>query len=83
MPSLLTRSVSTAAAAAAAVAARRAAETGWRLWHGDAPPHAADVASDTDLRDLLVWSLILIGAVEVARRLASAAAGRLLGDDEA
>lgn len=83
MPSLLTRSVSTAAAAAAAVAARRAAEAGWRLWHGSEPPRAADIVSDTDLRDLLVWSLVLAGAVEVARRVASAGADRLFGDDEA
>ena len=75
------------AAAAAAVAARRAVELGWTMVRGEEPPTAADVASDTELRDLLLWSLVVVGAVAVARSVAAGAAVSLLSpkdeqDDE-
>ena len=82
MPPYLARMVSGAAAAAAVVAARRAAELGWQRWHGSAPPRAADVRTDADLRDLLVWSAVVVGAVTVARKLAVSRAERLLDVDD-
>lgn len=72
------------AATAAAVAARRAVELGWTLVRGQEPPTAADVTGDTELRDLLLWSLVVIGAVAVARSVAAGATNSLLGggDDD-
>lgn len=78
----LVRMVSGAAAAAAVVAARRAAERGWRWWHGNEPPRASQVRTDADLRDLLVWSAVVVGAVAAARKLAMAQTERLLGADD-
>lgn len=82
MSPYLARMASGAAAAAAVVAARRTAEFGWQRWHGSPPPRAADVHTDTDLRDLLVWSAVVIGAVTVARKVAVARTERLLGVDD-
>jgi hypothetical protein len=70
------------AAAGAAVAARRAVELGWTMVRGEEPPTAADVTGDTELRDLLLWSAVVIGAVAVARSLAAGATVKLLGASE-
>ncbi|MCC5948483.1 MAG: DUF4235 domain-containing protein [Nitriliruptoraceae bacterium] len=77
----LTRLAAAGAAAAAAVAARRAVELGWKLTTGDEPPTARDVADDATLRDLLLWSAVVAGAVIIARKVATSATEDLLGDD--
>ena len=82
MNPLLARMVTGAAAAAAAVAARRAAEAGWRLVQGSEPPSASDVADDTQLRDLLLWSAVVAAGVVIARKLAVSQTERLLGVDD-
>lgn len=82
MNPFLTKMAATGAAAAAAVAARRAVELGWKLTTGDEPPTAADVTSDTELRDLLVWSAIVAAAVVVARKLAVSTTEDLLGVED-
>jgi hypothetical protein len=81
---LVRKLVAAGAAAGAAVAARRAVELGWTMVRGQEPPTAADVVSDTELRDLLLWSAVVIGAVAVARSVAAGAAVSLLSpkDDE-
>jgi hypothetical protein len=81
MQALLRKVIAAGAAAGAAVAARKAVELGWGLARDEAPPTAADVRDDAGLRDLLVWSALVTGAVVVARRLAVSRATRLLGDD--
>lgn len=72
------------AAQGAAVAARRAVELGWTIVRGNEPPTAADVVSDTELRDLLLWSAVVVGAVAVARSVGAGVAVSLLSskDDE-
>ena len=71
------------AAAGAGVAARRAVELGWTIVRGSEPPTAADVVSDTELRDLLLWSVVVVGAVAVARSVAAGVAVSLLsGKDD-
>lgn len=82
MGMLVRKLVATGAAAAAAVAARRGVEFGWRFVRQDEPPTAGDVSDDTSLRDLLLWSGLVAGAVVVARRIALRATDDLLGSDE-
>ncbi|MFU8840204.1 MAG: DUF4235 domain-containing protein [Nitriliruptoraceae bacterium] len=82
MQALLRRIIAAGAAAAAAVAARKAVEVGWGLAHDGAPPTAADVQGDADLRDLLLWSALVAGAVVVARKLATSRAEQLFGGDD-
>jgi hypothetical protein len=80
---LVTRKMAaTAAAAAAAVAARRAVELGWKLSTGKEPPTAKDLSDDTDLRDLLLWSAVVAGAVLIARKIAVSTTEDLLGANE-
>lgn len=81
MGTLVRKMAAAGAAAAAAVAARRAVEYGWTMVRGDDPPTAADVTGDTELRDLLVWSAVVAGAVIVARKLAAGATENLLSSD--
>ena len=83
MNAVLRRMLAAAAAAAAAVAARQAAELGWTLVKDEPPPTAAGVRGDTELRDLLLWSAIVAGAVVLARKVATQRTERLLGPDEA
>ena len=75
----LSRIVAGAATTAATVAARRGLEFGWRTVKGDDPPIAESLSSDADLRDLFVWSALLLVAVLLARKLAGSATQRLLG----
>ena len=82
MNAVLRRMLAAAAAAAAAVAARQAAELGWTLVKDEPPPTAAGVRGDTELRDLLLWSAIVAGAVVLARKVATQRTERLLGPDE-
>ncbi len=81
---MLSKLAAAGAAAGAAVAARRAVELGWVIVRGNEPPTAADVASDTELRDLLLWSVVVVAAVAVARSVAAGAAVSLLSrkDDQ-
>jgi hypothetical protein len=82
---LVTRKMAAAAAAAAAaVAARRAVELGWKLSTGKEPPTAKDLSGDgdTELRDLLLWSVVVAGAVVIARRIAVSTTEDLLGASE-
>lgn len=82
MQVLLRKIIAAGAAAGAAVAARKAVELGWALARDDAPPTAADVRDDAGLRDLLVWSALVTGAVVVARRVAVSRTSRLLGGED-
>jgi hypothetical protein len=82
MQALLRRIIAAGAAAAAAVAARKAVELGWALARDESPPTAAGVQGDDGLRDLLLWSALVAGAVVVARKLATSRAERLFGGDE-
>jgi len=82
MQALLRRIIAAGAAAAAAVAARKAVELGWGLARDGSPPTAVDVQSDAELRDLLLWSVLVAGAVVVARKLAVSRAERLFGGGE-
>jgi len=68
---LLRRIIAAAAAAAAAVAARKAVELGWTLARGEPPPTSEGVVGDAELRDLLVWSALVAGAVVLARKVAT------------
>jgi hypothetical protein len=79
---LVTKLAATGAAAAAAVVARRAVEYGWTYVRGEDPPSADEVGDDRELRDLLLWSAVLTGAVVVARKIASSKTEQLLGDDD-
>lgn len=72
--SILARLAAAGAATAATAAARRGAEQAWRATRGEDPPDPTSaVEDDTDLRDVLVWSLVLAGTVFVAQRVASKA----------
>jgi hypothetical protein len=84
MVGMLSKLAAAGAAAGAAVAARRAVELGWTIVRGNEPPTAADVVSDTELRDLLLWSVVVVAAVAVARSVAAGAAVSLLSpkDDQ-
>lgn len=80
---VLRRMLAAGAAAAAAVAARQAAELGWTLVKDEPPPTAKGVRGDTELRDLLLWSAIVAGAVVLARKVATDRTEQLFGPDEA
>ncbi|MFO7960535.1 MAG: DUF4235 domain-containing protein [Nitriliruptoraceae bacterium] len=82
MNALLRRMIAAGAAAAAAVAARKAVELGWTLAKDEPPPTAEGVRGDTELRDLLVWSALVAGAVVLARKVATDRAEHFFGDDE-
>ena len=81
MNAILRRMLAAAAAAAAAVAARQAAELGWTLVKDEPPPTAEGIHGDTQLRDLLLWSALVAGAVVLARKVATDRTQRLLGSD--
>jgi hypothetical protein len=80
---LLRRMIAAATAAAAAVAARKAVELGWTLARNEPPPTAEGVRGDTELRDLLLWSALVAGAVVLARKIATDRTEQLFGDEEA
>ncbi|MFO7778705.1 MAG: DUF4235 domain-containing protein [Nitriliruptoraceae bacterium] len=82
MNALLRRMTAAAAAAAAAVAARKAVELGWTLTRDEPPPTADGIRGDAELRDLLLWSALVAGAVVLARKVATDRAEHLFGDDE-
>lgn len=83
MNALLRRMIAAAAAAAAAVAARKAVELGWTLAKDEPPPTAQGIRGDTELRDLLLWSALVAGAVVLARKVATDRTEHLLGNEEA
>ena len=62
---------------AVGVAARRVLEDGWRMATGEDPPVAENLKSDADLRDLFVWSGLLLGSVVLARQIAGVLVRRL------
>jgi hypothetical protein len=80
---LLRRMLAAAAAAAAAVAARKAVELGWTLARDEPPPTAEGVRGDTELRDLLLWSALVAGAVVLARKIATDRTEQLFSGDDA
>lgn len=86
MGTLVRKMAAAGAAAAAAIAARRAVDLGWTMVRGHEPPTAADVRDDTALRDLLLWAVVVIGAVKIARAVAASTTDSLLSskdeDDE-
>ena len=75
----VSRIVSSALAAGVAVVTRRLLETGWQTVKGDDPPIAENLTSDADLRDLFVWSGLLLASVVLARKLAASLTRQLLG----
>jgi hypothetical protein len=81
---IVTRLAAAAAATAAAVAARRATELGWKLATGEEPPTVRETAieDDAELRDLLLWTGLVVASVLLARKLAVARTRALLADDE-
>ena len=81
---ILRKAATTMAVGAAAVAARQLTEVTWKRVRGTEPPTAAavDVDDDTDLRDLLLWSALVAGAVVIARALAKNATESLLSSKE-
>jgi hypothetical protein len=84
VPAILTKFAAAAAATVAAVAARRAAELGWKLATGEEPPTARETAieDDAELRDLLLWTGLVVGTVLLARRLAVSRTRELLAEDD-
>ncbi len=83
MGKLVTRLATTAATTGAVVVARKAAESGWRASRGEAPPtEQGRPRNDAELRDLLLWTVLLGTAVVLARRVATSATRKLLGPDE-
>ena len=78
MGTIATKMAAAAAAAAAAVAARRAVEYGWTWVRGEDPPTVEGLTNDTDLRDLLVWSAVVVGSVVLARKIAASKTEQLL-----
>lgn len=83
MNALLRRMIAAAAAAGAAVAARKAVELGWTLVRDEPPPTAEGIRGDTELRDLLLWSALVAGAVVLARKVATDRTEQLFSPDEA
>lgn len=77
MRTMLIRLAAAGAATGAALAARQAAEAGWRMSQGTEPPTLRD--PDADLREVVIWTATVAGAVYVAKRLASSATQRALG----
>ena len=63
--------------AAVSVALRRVLDDGWRAATGEDPPVAENLTSDADLRDLFVWSALLLGSVALSRKLAGLIVRRL------
>lgn len=81
MNPLLRKAIIGGVAGGAALAGRRAAELGWRLTRDEPPPTAGDVHDDLELRDLLLWAMVVATTVAIARKLATDRAEELLGDD--
>jgi len=79
---LLRRMIAAGAAAAAAVAARKAVELGWTFAKDEPPPTAEGVRGDAELRDLLLWSALVAGAVVLARKVVTDRTEQLFGDEE-
>jgi hypothetical protein len=77
MNAILSKAVAVAATTAAATGAKRAAELGWERFTGRQPPTAADATNDRDIRDLILWAVVVTVAVGVARVLATKGADRL------
>jgi hypothetical protein len=84
VPAIVSKLAAVAAATAAGVAARRAAELGWKLATGEEPPNASEegIHDDAELRDVLLWTGLLVGTVLLARKLAVKRTRALLQDDE-
>lgn len=80
MNPVITKLAATAAAGTAAVAARKAVELGWREFRGEEPPTMRDEDGDRQLRDLMLWTVAMAGAVWLAKRLATSATVKVLGD---
>lgn len=74
---ILARGAAIAATAAATVGAKRVAEFGWERFTGDEPPTAGDVGDDSNLRDLLLWFVVVTTVVAIARTVARKGAQRL------
>lgn len=77
---LVRRAATTAVTAGAAIAARRAVELGWRARRGEDPPTSGGLQSDAEIRDVLLWSVVLTLSVVVAQRIATRITERLLED---
>jgi hypothetical protein len=78
MRTLVIRVAAASAAAGAAVGARKAAEAGWRAYRGEEPPTGNPLTGDRDVRDVVLWTVTVVGSVWLAKRLASSATERLL-----
>jgi hypothetical protein len=84
VPAIVTKLAATAAATVAAVAGRRAAELGWKLATGEEPPSASDhpIEDDAELRDLLLWTGLVVATVLLARKLAFSRTRELMSDED-
>lgn len=78
MSAILIRLASAGAAAGAAIGARKAAEAGWRTFRGEEPPSGNPLSSESNMRDVVIWTVTVAGSVYLAKRLASAATERAL-----
>jgi hypothetical protein len=83
----MSKLAASAAATIAAVAARRAAELGWKLATGEEPPTARerqdrDIEDDAELRDVLLWTGLVVVTVLLARKLAFSRTQALMSKDD-
>jgi hypothetical protein len=80
----MSKLAASAAATIAAVAARRAAELGWKLATGEEPPTARDrdIEDDAELRDVLLWTGLVVVTVLLARKLAISRTRALMSKDD-
>jgi hypothetical protein len=63
---------------------RRAAELGWKLATGEEPPSTRDhdIEDDAELRDVLLWTGLLVGTVLLARKFAVSRTRALMEDED-
>jgi hypothetical protein len=84
VPAIVSKLAAVAAATLAGVAARRAAELGWKLATGEEPPSTRDhdIEDDAELRDVLLWTGLLVGTVLLARKFAVSRTRALMEDED-
>lgn len=84
MPAIVTKLATVAAATIAGVAGRRAAELGWKLATGEEPPSTRehDIEDDAELRDVLLWTGLVVVTVLLARKLAVSRTRALMADED-
>lgn len=80
----MSKLAASAAATIAAVAGRRAAELGWKLATGEEPPNTQDrdIEDDAELRDVLLWTGVVVVTVLLARKFAFSRTRALMAKDD-